>query len=383
MKAISLDPYNLHTVSRFPGFSLDLSQKCISAARTLKNVNHPMNAKVEQRVIIKFLSNEGADAIEIHHRLLQAFQEDVYTLSNVYEWIRVFNTWRTIVWDEHRAGRPRLDHIDSNILSLFQESESQSIQSLAQGLNVSLGTVHVRLADVLGFSLRHQRWVRYLLPVEVKATRVATSMKMLEIAEQQERRDFAGIITGDESRFFLEYSRNCVWRLGNENAPELISQKIDTEKHLLTIFWSTTGPLVEHWSPTNALFNSTYFCEVIAPCLASAAFPDEAGRRKRRVYLHMDNARPHNSRTLFQRAADNKFRRMPHPPYSPDIAPSDFCLFGTVKQRLQTCEGQSFEELQENVHEILSSIGPDELEATMQAWMERLRRVIDTGGDYV
>jgi hypothetical protein len=46
-----------------------------------------MNAKVEARVIIKFLSNEGAYAIEIHHRLLQAFQEDVYTISSVYEWI--------------------------------------------------------------------------------------------------------------------------------------------------------------------------------------------------------------------------------------------------------------------------------------------------------
>jgi hypothetical protein len=54
-----------------------------------------------------------------------------------------------------------------------------------------------------------------------------------------------------------------------------------------------------------------------------------------------------------------------------------------VKQRLRTCEGRSFEELQENVHEILSSIGPDELEATMRAWMERLRRVVATGGDDV
>jgi hypothetical protein len=72
-------------------------------------------------------------------------------------------------------------------------------------------------------------------------------MKMFEILEQQERRDFPGIITGDESWFFLEYSRNRVWRLGNDNAQERISQKIDTEKHRLTIFRSTTGPLVEDW----------------------------------------------------------------------------------------------------------------------------------------
>jgi histone-lysine N-methyltransferase SETMAR len=140
---------------------------------------------------------------------------------------------------------------------------------------------------------------------------------------------------------------------------------MDTEKHILTIFWSTTGPLVEDWLPTNGSFNNTDFCEVILSRRASSAFPDQAGQRKRRVYLHMDNARPHNSRKSLQCVADDKFKKIPHPPYSPDIAPRAFSLFDTVKQRLQTWEGRSFEKLQENLHEILSPIGPTQLEATM------------------
>jgi hypothetical protein len=90
-----------------------------------------MDAKLEQRVIIKLLSNEGADPIEIHSRLLRAFQEDAYMLSSVYEWIRAFKTGRRSVLDEHRAGRPRLDHIDSKILSLLHENGFQSVRSLA------------------------------------------------------------------------------------------------------------------------------------------------------------------------------------------------------------------------------------------------------------
>jgi hypothetical protein len=73
---------------------------------------------------------------------------------------------------------------------------------------------------------------------------------------------------------------------------------------------------------------------------------------------------------------------MPHPPHSPDIAPSNFYLFGTVKQRLQTGHGHLFEELEENVDEILGSIPPAELTATMRAWMARLQRVIDNNGEY-
>jgi hypothetical protein len=121
-------------------------------------------------------------------------------------------------------------------------------------------------------------------------------MKLFEILEQQQQRDFGGFLTGDESWFLLEYSRNRVVRLGNENAPQRISQKIDTENRMLTIIWSTTGPLVEDWLPTKASFNGTYFCEVIILLLASGAFPDQARQRKRPFYLHMDNVRPHNSR---------------------------------------------------------------------------------------
>jgi hypothetical protein len=41
-----------------------------------------------------------------------------------------------------------------------------------------------------------------LLTDELKATRVAASMKMFEILEQEELTYFAGIIKGDESWFF-------------------------------------------------------------------------------------------------------------------------------------------------------------------------------------
>jgi hypothetical protein len=187
----------------------------------------------------------------------------------------------TSVLEEHRAVRPQLDLVDSKILSLFQEREFHSIRTLAQELNVFLSTVYARLTDPLGFSLRHTQWVPHLLTDELKATTVATSMTMFKIPEQQELTHFAGIITRNESWFLLEYSRNQVRRLGNENAPERISQQIDTEKH-------RTGSLVDDWLSTNASLTSMCFSEVIGLPLASAAVSDQAGQRKRRVYLHID-----------------------------------------------------------------------------------------------
>jgi hypothetical protein len=48
-----------------------------------------------------------------------------------------------------------------------------------------------------------------------------------------------------------------------------------------------------------------------------------------------------------------------------------------VKQRLQIRQGRSFEELQENVHGILSFIGLTELAEAMRVWIARLQRIIN------
>jgi hypothetical protein len=160
-------------------------------------------------------------------------------ISSVYEWIRAFKTGRTSVLGELRAERPRLGHIDSKTVSLFTENGFHGIQTLAQELGVSVSTVYDRWVNVLGFLLEDTPWVPYLLTEQLKAQRIATSIKMLRILRTQEPMNFTRVVTGDESWFFLEYSRNRVWRLGDENASERVSQKISSEKHMLTVFWCT------------------------------------------------------------------------------------------------------------------------------------------------
>jgi hypothetical protein len=51
--------------------------------------------------------------------------------------------------------------------------------------------------------------------------------------------------------------------------------------------------------------------------------------------LHFDNAPVHNTEGVQENLANVGFRRMEHPPYTPDFAPYDFLLFGAMKQRSQ------------------------------------------------
>jgi hypothetical protein len=51
----------------------------------------------------------------------------------------------------------------------------------------------------------------------------------------------------------------------------------------------------------------------------------------------------------------NRITRAPNPPYSPDLAPSDFFLFADVKRQLTGCSFDHADDLFTAVQEILDS----------------------------
>jgi hypothetical protein len=72
---------------------------------------------------------------------------------------------------------------------------------------------------------------------------------------------------------------------------------------------------------------------------------------------------------------------VPHPPYSPDLAPSDFWLFSHVKTALV---GQRFEDPEERLEaitEFLNEIQRSELEFAFSLWLEQVRWVLANTGD--
>jgi transposase len=50
--------------------------------------------------------------------------------------------------------------------------------------------------------------------------------------------------------------------------------------------------------------------------------------------MYHDNARPHSANQTTATLRSFKWEVLQHPPYSPDLAPSDFNLFGPLKHHL-------------------------------------------------
>jgi hypothetical protein len=73
---------------------------------------------------------------------------------------------------------------------------------------------------------------------------------------------------------------------------------------------------------------------------------------------------------------------LPHPAYSPDLAPSDFFLFGYIKEKLTDCNCSTREELIGAIIQIFNEIGQEVLLSVFTSWLKRLKWVIKHEGEY-
>ena len=78
-----------------------------------------------------------------------------------------------------------------------------------------------------------------------------------------------------------------------------------------------------------------------------------------------------------------KFTVVPHPPYSPDLAPSDFWLFPNLKETLKGQHFLSDAKVEAAVRKWISSKPETFFINGMEKWIERVKKCMAINGDYV
>ncbi|GFX18050.1 histone-lysine N-methyltransferase SETMAR [Trichonephila clavipes] len=86
--------------------------------------------------------------------------------------------------------------------------------------------------------------------------------------------------------------------------------------------------------PNSQTLNSDLYCQQLdrLKLVIEQKWPELANRRG--VVFHQDNARPHTSVVTRQNFWEHGWEVLMHPPYSPDLAPSDYHLFLTFQNLL-------------------------------------------------
>ncbi|UYV73983.1 hypothetical protein LAZ67_11001701 [Cordylochernes scorpioides] len=97
------------------------------------------------------------------------------------------------------------------------------------------------------------------------------------------------------------------------------------------------------------------------------------------LFLH-DNARPHTSCKTVSTIIKLGFEVLEHPAYSPDLAPSDYSLFGLLKKELKGKRFDSDEDVQKVVQDFFHTLPKSAYKEGIYKLPERWRRYIESQG---
>ena len=134
----------------------------------------------------------------------------------------------------------------------------------------------------------------------------------------------------------LNISHTCVQRhlkqLGYVNKPAQSTSKADFNQKnvMLSVWWDSKGIDFFELLPRNQTIDSNVYYRQIMKLdkKIKEKRPELAPRRG--VILHQVNARPHTSLVTCKKLLELSWEVMPHPPHSPDVAPSDYHLIRSL-----------------------------------------------------
>lgn len=109
--------------------------------------------------------------------------------------------------------------------------------------------------------------------------------------------------------------------------------------------------------------------------------PEYAKRHDKVVFQH-DNARPHVARTVKETLEALNWDVLPHPPYSPDIAPSDYYLFRSMTHGLAEQRFTSYEDTKKWVDSWIASKDESFFQRGIHMLPERWENVVANDGQY-
>lgn len=338
-----------------------------------------------QRYFILVSWKNGRDATKIHEELVNFEGEQALTLSTVRRWIAKFKAGETRVDDKPRSGRPREAVTPENIEKV-KELVTNDPHITTRILEDEIGISHDRIVHILHNELDlHKvcaKWVPHKLSADHKEKRVELSKQMLEVLKN----GYNNIITGDETwmYFFTVSSKesNKVWLEKGENRPQIVRTAQNSKKRMFCFFYTVDGVIARIVVEKGKTVNGELYRKQILPKVFSKFMKNKGRTTVRDVMLHHDNASPHKAAVVTEYLREERVKLLPHPPYSPDLAPCDFYLFPKIKKELGGRSFDSVENLSRAIQAIVENTPKEEYYKSFDMWQNRLKKCIEAGGEY-
>ena len=361
-------------------------------------------SKEEIRAVIRFLNAKSLNPTEIHKELQSVYGEHVISRTQVYHWCNLFEVGHSDLTEREGRGRSITATSEDNVKrvdELIRQDGRLKLHEIASSLEISETSAHRIVFDELGYRKVSARWVPKQLTDNHKEQRLDICRELLRRSKSSRRvhghtanpgGDFLGydatflnsIVTGDET-----WLHHCTpetkqdlmtWKHPSSPVAKKFKVMRSAKKIMGTVFWDSRGVLLFETLQPGETINAARYCQTLDKLR-------EAIRRKRPrqltngVILQHDNATPHTARVT--QGWLEKYGFLPHPPHSPDLAPSDYHLFGPLQRELAGKRFDDDEELVDHVQKWLQNLDGSFFREGIYSMVRRWQKCVDRLGCYV
>lgn len=190
------------------------------------------------------------------------------------------------------------------------------------------------------------------------------------------------IVTGDEKWcLYVNMRQRKEWVAAGSAAKPRIKANLHPKKTMICVWWDWKGMI--HWEMLEK--NTTVNKELYIAQLHRVNEAIQVKRPDRRgdVILLHDNARPHTAKIVKAALQELEWEILSHPPYSPDLAPSDYHLFRSLNNHIRNCTFDTEEGLKTWLDDFFNSRTEKFWQDGIQKLVQRWEEVVDNDGEYV
>ncbi|KAG6803711.1 Ammar1 transposase [Apis mellifera caucasica] len=186
------------------------------------------------------------------------------------------------------------------------------------------------------------------------------------------------LITGNEKWVvYNNIKRKRSWSRPREPAQTTSKAGIHRKKVLLSVWWDYKGIVYFELLSPNRTINSVVYIEQLTKLNNAVEEKRPELTNRKGVVFHHDNARPHTFLATRQKLLELGWDVLPHPPYSPDLAPSDYFLFRSLQNSLNGKNFNNDDDIKSYLIQFFANKNHKFYECGIMMLPERWQKVID------
>ena len=259
--------------------------------------------------------------------------KDAPSYATVKRWVAEFKRGRQRLEDDSRPGRSvtvATPEMVSKVHDIVMTDIRVTKRYIASTMGISQERVHSILTEDLEMRKLSARWVPRLLTVDQKHTRRTLSRTNLNLFEEDPANFLNRFVTMDKTwvhHFTPEAQQQSKqWKHPGSPPPKKAKTVPSAGKVMPSVFWDADGILLIDYLQKGQTINGTYYASFLMQLREKIKIKCR-GKLTKGMLFHPDNAPVHKSVIAMAAIHGCGFELIEHPPYSPDLAPSDFHLF--------------------------------------------------------